>query len=381
MTSASTIDTKTLTNGAHTFRIATAQGETTLDLSAPVTVSVANYGSNMAVDGITAIDSGLLGQIAVLFPTQSQDYTLNIKNRSGAIVLSYTGFGSRAQVVWDGKDSAGVEVPDGSYSADASSGGGSSSMGWITKAGREPEFIAVIMKETKNATLTQYYADHVRDQLQRIRDAAGMTYGITYREHEDVSPLVVQVLKRWIARSGRYFYFSGHGFSTLSNGDRPVLFGAKRRLSFANGGNEDNTVYVRPLVAGRQYKFVWMDACSTSGYSATEGQAGHMTSSPDSFWRVAFNVSAYDGAYIGWNGYCLLSVKGPANTIDSPWCSLSTFGIWRQKLWQLLADGQPVSNATTNADIATRGNDRYNPWTVIDGVPKRIQVTLDAQIP
>lgn len=210
--------------------------------------------------------------------------------------------------------------------------------------------------------------DKVASCLQQMRDATGMSYGIiTYDEGHDVTPLIVHVLRRWLGRSGLYFYFSGHGYATLPSGDRPVQFGPGRKISFQLGTSDSVTTYVREFVKRKQYKFVFMDACATAGYDLS-GPISHMSANPDTQWAAAFNVNLSDGGFIGWNGYCLLSLT------NGPWVGITSFGHWRDYFWDGLTAGKTIIESCTHADLRTQPSlySPYYPYSSEQGRTKRL---------
>jgi Fibronectin type III domain len=207
-------------------------------------------------------------------------------------------------------------------------------------------------KNTIVAKLQSYYGANYASKVQ--------TYSFNYPSGIMGSPTVVKAtvthLREYLKKA-KYFYIYTHGFSGPSSYS-PFKHGVSLGNAHikTHGGNTATDIDVSAIgISPNQYRFVWMDACSTAG-AAFGGPNDLMRSTPSDGWGSAFGIS-------DWSTRGLVANNGYAQIIVST--SYSWYQ-WKVNLWHaLLVTKLPLSDAISAANQGTdpgTPTPPYYPW-------------------
>lgn len=379
------LDTTGLSNGNHVVQLLGWLDGNTVCATPPQIISVSNTVSNFNCDD--TIDPGDVAQINATL-SSSASWTVSITNEdTGSVVRTWQGASALLHLTWDGTDSAGNQVPEGTYSADITAGGtaASATSASPNSAGsgvlrlrlyryvKAPQGLALIDKIASDTTKDETLKVKIQADFNKMAVnnpgfiGYAMTAGIKTRKSRKFKVKLVN----WLTTSVVDLYVSSHGYTAWSPNNTSynhlemhygdcVLFAPQatpgsKVLAFQFGNDKNHFVFdVSNIMQYRQqhgyppYNFVMMDGCNQGGGTplrAPQGKKGvpiDLIGPVNNLWGNIFQVGtdpgALGGCYLGWNGDCV--------TNDTPdWLN------WRIALWDGLAvNGETVQLAINQAN-------------------------------
>ncbi len=405
------LDTTELSNGNHVIQLIGWLDENTVCATPPQTISVSNSVSNFTYDD--TIDPGAIDQINATMPS-SASWTVSITNDdTGSIIRTWQGASALLHLAWDGTDSTGTPVPEGTYAATISAGGANGaatpsagisphSAGTVGQKVRlyrlktPPQGLAMIDKTANDPAKDEALRARIQSDFDKMaaNNPGFVGYSISADKRANKSLAFGQKIANWLGLSVVDLYISSHGgtgwlpnntsYTHLEMHYANLVFFApqfthgSKMLAFRDADDKRHVYFdITVLTQLRQqngaspYNFVMMDGCYQGGGSP--GLAPNGKGYPidnigpvNNLWGKVFGVGtdpeAVGGCFLGWNGESL-------TTDSTNWFN------WECTLWDGLAiNGETVQLAIdqANATVHYSSQDAVTFW---DGSSEIIEPT------
>lgn len=377
-------DTRELANGNHSFFLASKVGSEILSVSSIVQCQVTNTNSNDNSDGIADTVRLLYNEIHATLPMYTSAYTINIKDWSGNVIRSWTGFGTEARVVWDGRSNSGAAVADGNYTTEVKGTGQlNGKQTFAYRVGVLPKFLSLIVMlgskphgvpvpQDYEAVVTQTHRDLVETVISSASNIKtqfdpSFSYAVVaIPEEQKVSSALMKSIRYWLKSSVQYFFHLGHGVGPKSATDwrHSLCIGSNGYINNFSTRRTWSQIDWSEVAQNKAFKFMFLFDCNAFGKDLEHGDQtlGYMTPTPNNVWATISHVNMvpYDGCLIGFNGQSVF-----LNTFDSASTSKNCWYRWIAKFWQMFGQNNYVTDCLVAAHYAAGVQDTPRvPWTI-----------------
>ncbi len=374
-----------LTNGSHTVQILGRDNQYAF-VSAPLNIVVQLPFSKFSGSMIVTPSANEPMYLEETLPIGTVRWTARILDVLGAAVYAWADSTDRLKVSWDGYDSNGNEFPDGSFTFEVtaydSNGQATKQQKHGSKVRTFPYTLALFDNttttfnwsvlptgaQTTALTIEKDLADRVKTIF---KDSNSSAAGLALRWDEDPGK---DKLLKWLKGSVKVFYIQTHGILSTQQ-TRGLEGGAAQGLQWGKyvfwpdrstkGGfaaDSDISIVVNEIPEMKQYKFVFLDACTSAGGAKANrkamtpmfSQPGQWTgpnTTVDAKWQQAFNVGGSDRLFCGWNGDISSNFFLPPGVGNNIIRSSSFY--WRYHFWDRFAKGDQYYVARDSATHAT----------------------------
>lgn len=345
-----TFDSTEFSNGTHMVKLAGFAG----DYVAVTPVATTNFSNPISAFNVRDVfEASENVPIGAVLPTDTATWQLDVlKLLDDTIVRSYIGTGNTISLAWDGRNNLGQAVENDCYivrvTATDAQGRTYQHRKPTAKVPGFPNGLALISTSSGAHAHCMQLARSVANAFKIMRQRESWFDFVILPLQGSASQQLKDKIWNWLRHTVTVFYLYGHGTGRVGPYPPVAYWGSinfwsempndrivkgsilrdptlKRRLHFI----------VPEITNGRQYTFAFIDACNSA--------AAHFDENPrmsDDAFAEAFNVGTnvnYSSCFVGWNGNCVMVTLEDGN--PSIWLQ------WRERFWNLLANGYYVSQA------------------------------------